>query len=136
MKKLFNQILRFSFVGGTAFLIDFGTMWALTELLSTSYLLSNGISFTVSVIYNYILSTHWVFQTNKTRKKSTEIVVFVVLSLIGLSINQAIMWAGTEKLQIDYRLVKILATGIVMIFNFITRKLFLERKSIPEANNE
>ena len=126
MKQLYIQILRFLMVGGTAFLIDFGALWLLTEWLGINYLLANCISFTASVIYNYILSTAWVFNTKHTKNRSTEFTVFLVLSLIGLGINQGIMWITVERAGINYLLSKILATIIVMIFNFITRKHFLE----------
>ena len=124
--KLFQQILRFLFVGGTAFIIDFGVLWFLTEHLSLPYLISNCISFTFSVIYNYIMSVCWVFETQQTRNKATELFVFVILSVIGLGINQGIMWISVELLSINYLLSKIFATIIVMVFNFITRKKFLE----------
>ena len=55
-----------------------------------------------------------------------EFIIFVVLSVIGLLINDALMWAGTEFVSLDYRLVKVLATCVVMIWNFVTRKIFLE----------
>jgi putative flippase GtrA len=36
------------------------------------------------------------------------------------------MWVGVEYLHVYYMIVKIGATAIVMIFNFVTRKMFLE----------
>lgn len=126
MKQLYKQILRFLVVGGTAFLIDFGILWLLTEHLGIDYLLSNAISFTASVIYNYILSTAWVFNTKQTKSKYWSFAVFLLLSIAGLGINQGIMWITVEQAGINYLLSKILATVIVMIFNFITRKRFLE----------
>lgn len=124
--KLSAQILRFLVVGGTAFLIDFGTLWVLTNLFSMNYLLANSISFTTSVIYNYILSTVWVFDTKANRKKGAEFSIFLLLSLVGLGINQGILWITVERAGINYLFSKILATGLVMVFNFITRKRFLE----------
>lgn len=37
------------------------------------------------------------------------------------------MWISVDFLSIYYLLAKIIATFIVMIFNFVTRKLFLEQ---------
>lgn len=127
MKKLGEQILKFGFVGGTAFLIDYGVLYLLTEFLGIHYLISSMLSFTASVIYNYILSISWVFETKKGRSKKHEFLVFLVLSVIGLGINQAIMWLAVEQLHIYYMLSKIGATAIVMVYNFITRKMFLEK---------
>lgn len=124
--KTLTQILRFLVVGGTAFLIDFFVLYLLTELAGINYLLSNGISFTLSTVYNYFLSTLWVFDTKTHKRTLVEMLVFFVLSAAGLGINQGIMWIAVEKANINYLISKILATIIVMIFNFVTRKRFLE----------
>ncbi len=73
-KNLMRQIIRFAFVGGSAFVIDYGVMIFLTELIGINYLISSGISFSVSVIYNYILSVHWVFDVAEDRSKRAEFV--------------------------------------------------------------
>ena len=120
--------MRFGIVGGSAFLIDYGIMIALTELLGINYLISNGISFTVSVIYNYILSINWVFDVSRERSGKKEFVCFMVLSIIGLVINQILMWVFVDAARIYYMAAKILVTAIVMVYNFVTRKIFLEKK--------
>ena len=53
----------------------------------------------------------------------------MVLSLIGLAINEACMWLSVEFLGIHYKLSKIGATGVVMVYNFISRKIFIEKKN-------
>ena len=112
MQKLFKQILRFGIVGGTAFIIDYALLYICTEYLGIYYFISSIISFSVSTIFNYIASIYWVFDVNKEKSQSRNFVLFVGLSIVGLGINQLIMWFG--------------ATAIVMVFNFITRKMFLE----------
>lgn len=126
MKRLINQILKFGVVGGTAFLIDYGLLFLLTEFAGIHYLLSGTISFAASVIYNYILSVVWVFDPVGERSKAKDMAVFLILSVIGLGINQVIMWILVELFGVYYMLSKIAATAIVMVYNFITRKIFLE----------
>ena len=128
MKKLIEQIMKFGVVGVVCFLIDYGLMILLTEKFGVEYLISSGISFSVSVIVNYILSLTFVFDTGKGQNKIAEFVIFVVLSVIGLGINQVLMWICVEKLHIHYMISKIGVTGVVMVYNFITRKLILEKK--------
>lgn len=127
-KELFSQIIKFGFVGGTAFVIDAGLLFLLTEFCGIHYLISGMISFTASVIYNYILSVKWVFDAKKDANKTQEFIVFIVLSVIGLGINQLFMWLFVDMMHIYYMLSKIIATVIVMVYNFITRKIFLEKK--------
>ena len=126
MKKLIQQILKFGVVGVIAFLIDYGLLYVFTEWCEIYYLVSSIMSFSISVVFNYIASVVWVFDVNKKYSKLRNFVLFVVFSVIGLGINQLIMWLGVEKLNIYYMIVKLGATAIVMVWNFITRKKFLE----------
>ncbi len=125
-KKLIKQILKFGVVGGIAFVIDYVVLFCCKEFLHFGVLLSAALGFTISVIFNYIASVKWVFDVDKEKDPKRNFVVFIVLSIIGLIITEIIMWFGTDILHIHYLLVKVIATGIVMVFNFITRKMFLE----------
>lgn len=55
--------------------------------------------------------------------------MFIILSIIGLLINTVVMWLlvdGTDLMP--YTIAKIIATAVVMVYNFISRKIFLEKK--------
>lgn len=128
MKKLMEQIVRFGMVGVLAFLIDYGVLLLLTEVAGIHYLISSAVAFLVSVIFNYILSVAFVFETDKNRSKGIEFGLFALMSAGGLGINQLMMWLLSDLMFIPYQLSKILTTAVVMVYNFITRKRFLERK--------
>ena len=82
-----------------------------------------------------------VFDADKEANKAAQFIIFVILSIIGLGINQLIMWLGTDWLEglmlqsqmlsafarYAYMIVKIFATAVVMVYNFITRKIFIEK---------
>ena len=124
--KLISQILKFGVVGGIAFLIDYAVLFCCEEFLKLGVLLSAGIAFTISVIFNYIASVKWVFDVNEEKDPKKNFIIFIVLSIIGLILTEIIMWFGVDLLKIHYLIVKIIATAIVMVFNFVTRKMFLE----------
>lgn len=124
--KLYNQIFKFIIVGGIAFIIDYSVMVFCKEIFNLNVLLSAFFGFTISVIYNYLASIKWVFDVNKEKSKKKNFILFIIFSVIGLILTELIMWLGTDIINISYLIVKIIATAIVMIFNFITRKLFLE----------
>lgn len=129
MKKLISQILKFGVVGVIAFLIDYGVLILLTEVFHVHYLLSAMISFTVSVIFNYIASMRFVFNGREDMSKGREFVIFLILSIIGLGLNELFMWLMVDRFVIHYMISKIFVTGIVMVWNFVTRKIFLEDHS-------
>lgn len=118
--------MKFGVVGVIAFIIDFGVMVACKELLGLEPVIAATISFVVSVVFNYLASMKYVFAHREGMSRTREFATFVVLSVIGLGINDAMMWAGTVLVAIDYRIVKIVATAVVMVWNFVTRKIFLE----------
>ena len=125
-KNIVKQILKFGVVGGGAFLIDYSLLFILTDIFHIYYLTSSVISFIVSFIFNYILSITWVFEAKKQDIK--QVVMFLILSLIGLGLNQIIMYLSVDIFKIYYMVSKLFATVIVMVYNFITRKIFVEEK--------
>ncbi|MBR6533838.1 MAG: GtrA family protein [Clostridia bacterium] len=127
MSKLFQQIIRFSIVGFICTVIDFALLYILKEFLDINVYLSTAIAFTVSVIVNYILSVLFVFDVDKSKNQSKGFILFVVFSVIGLILTEGIMHVGTQWLEFNYLIIKIFATLMVMVFNFVTRKLFLEK---------
>ena len=147
MKKLFAQIVKFGIVGFISFGIDYVTGLIVLNLVmaltSSSYfeaasLIGSVAGFTVSVIANYILSFKFVFERKEDMNKKVEFITFVVLSLIGMLLNSFLIvgpiYGGNVALQqnighnLIYTIAKVFATAIVMVYNFVTRKIFLEKK--------
>ena len=128
MKKLIIQLIKFGIVGVIAALIDLAVLMVLKEFMKVDVLASSAVAFSVSVIANYILSMLFVFKS-RGNSKVKEFLVFVILSIGGLLLNQFIMWIGTEIMTAYYLWAKFFALVFVPIYNFITRKIFLEKKA-------
>lgn len=152
MKKLIEQMLKFGVVGFVCFFIDYiiglitlNVVMAIgvfgTDGFSMGSQIGSALGFTVSVIVNYILSFKFVFERKEDMNRKAEFIIFVILSVIGLGLNQLIIWVCTvpiysnvawiQKLfgyNLAYTAAKVIATAIVMVYNFITRKIFLEKK--------
>ena len=126
-EKLLLQIFKFVIVGGTATILDWIIYYICYNYLHIEPLIANIISFTISVIYNYIASVTWVFDVNKDKSKVKIFIEFIVFSVIGFLLSELLLWLGIHKLELNAMLVKILSTIIVMVFNFVTRKIFLEK---------
>ena len=74
----------------------------------------------------------YVFRRKKNANRVKEFIVFVILSAIGLLLNQLLMWGAVDGMGIYYVAAKVLATAVVMVYNFVSRKLILEEKSQEE----
>ena len=121
--------MKFGVVGAIAFVIDYGLLALLTEVFGIHYLVSATVSFTVSVIFNYLASMRFVFTHRDDLSKRREFVIFVILSVIGLGINELVMVIGTNALgtsPFSITVTKVAATAIVMVWNFFSRKKWLD----------
>lgn len=127
-KSLIKQLFFFGIVGVICFFVDFGILTLLTEVAGLHYLLSAAISFSVSCIVNYFLSMKLVFVRKEELKRSLEFFLFVLFSVLGLGLTVLLMWLGTDIMGINYKICKVLSTIIVMVFNFVTKKLTISRK--------
>ena len=74
----------------------------------------------------------YVFRGKQGANRVKEFLIFAILCLIGLGFNQLIMWAAVDGMGISYVWSKAAATVLVMIYNFISKKVFLEDKKQEE----
>jgi len=121
----FIQLIRYTFVGGLAFIIDFGTLFILTEYLNIHYLISAGIAFISGLIINYLISTKWVFSKRSYNNRNLEFLLFAFIGVAGLGLNELFMWIFTDLFLIYYLFSKIITTVIVYFWNFLARKFLL-----------
>ena len=134
MKKLILQFIRFSFVGLTAFAIDY-ILFLVLEIAGVPYLIANIISYVIATIYNFLMSMRYVFPGKTGQTRMQQFIIFTVLSIIGLGLNELFLFVFVHFAAIPAWFSKIMSTFLVMIFNFITRKYFLEDRK-PKQEKE
>lgn len=139
---LFWEFFRYAIVGGIAFLADYGTLFLFQELILTGetsweLFVSTAAGFVVGLAVNYILSLTFVFRKKDNRgsgKSLGAFLIFTVVGVIGLGLTELIMYLGTGVLHISYLIVKIAAAAIVLVWNYIGRKvLIFDRKAKTET---
>jgi len=118
----FAELVRFCFVGGLSFLVDYSLLFALTEWAGLYYLYSSAISFGVSVVFNYWLCVAYVFK-GAGRQTTRQAAIFFVTGVMGLGLNQLCMWFFVAVTGFHYMLAKIFATAIVTVWNYFTKRM-------------
>ena len=120
---LFRSILS----SNIAFSVDFGILVLLTEAFHIHYLLSNGIGFITGTTVSYILSVLWVFNRRSVQSRHLEYWIFIFIGVVGVGLNEALIWFFTEHAAVYYLYSKIIAGCMVFFWNFFTRKVLLFR---------
>ena len=139
MDKKLKEIIRFAVSGGVCFLIEFALLVLLRDTCGLDTLVATPIAFAVSVVVNYLFCVKWVFpdagkQGNRAR------IAFFVSSVMGLFLNEGLMWLfrvlfGEDAVVFTvfsftvtmYMVNKVLATLIVMVWNYITKRYILKK---------
>jgi len=134
-KKCFNyytikEFLRYIFVGGTAFIIDFALMFFFNEFIFQNKFLyiSIFLGYLFGLIYNFVLSCSFVFNNGFEKIKNKEIqcfLIFVVIGIIGLGLTEILMFILVNLISLHYMLSKIITGIIVMFWNYIARKVII-----------
>ncbi len=121
------QLIRYIFVGGAAFIVDFVSLFILTDFFSIYYLISAAIAFILGLITNYMLSVNWVFNKRTLENRTFEFGIFALIGIVGLGLNEVFIWFFTQDIQIYYLFSKILASILILFWNFFARKFTLFR---------
>ncbi len=93
------------------------------------YLTSIVVSFTVSILFNYLMCAFFVYEYGNVGRNNKGFLRFCIFSLLGLSITtagSAIGYAGIgANSGIAVWGIKICISLVMFVFNFFTRKYFV-----------
>ena len=143
-KKLFWEIFRFLIVGGVATVIDMLVMGVVLYLFDASLyphfynvfygggeptaiatVVGTGCGFLAGLVVNYICSVIFVFDEKGDSRSVKGFLIFFILSAVGLAIHLIGMYLGYDLLGINEWIVKIVLTVVVLIYNYISKRLII-----------
>lgn len=120
-----RESARYLGAGALALVADIGTYSGLIRLAGVHYLVAAPVGFALGLAIVYALSVRWVFRHRRLKDARAEFLLFSLIGLAGLALNQGIIYAGVEWLALGYEPAKLLSAGAVFCFNFGSRKLLL-----------
>jgi putative flippase GtrA len=129
MRRLLLQFARFLVVGLFSFAVDYGLFFILFHSFGVQYIVASSISFSISLVLNYFLTLKYVFEAKEGRNVAREFAIYIGLNVIALGLNQVILFLTVEGLGASPLVGKLVATAVVLVYNFTSRKLLIERFS-------
>lgn len=131
--KLIKQFISYFFVGGMAAIVEWVMFFLFSSIMSIDYLYATVLAFLFSTTANWILGRILTFkQSSYENKRGMELILVFSVSLIGLVFNMLLMYVFVTIIGMDTDLLKmlgkILATGIVFVWNFLGRKVFIYKE--------
>ena len=132
--KGIKQFLSYFGVGGVSALVEWAVFSLLEYLLDMPYLLATILAFIFSTTTNWFLGRTFTFKESAYKdKKAKEIFLVFLVSAIGLGFNLLLMYLFVDVFGMNTNLLKtiakIISTGIVFIWNFLSRKLWIYREN-------
>ncbi len=130
-RNIVGQFLRYFVTGGLAFIVDFGVFSLALYYFNIHYLVANLIGLMAGNVVNYLLSLGWVFSAEKRtmeKHRLLEITVFVIISLLGMGLNELLLLLMVGYAGLNEMFSKIVAAGVVLVYNFLARKFILFKK--------
>ena len=125
--RIHLELVRYFVASAAALAVDVGSLYLLTEYAGVQYLVSAAIGFLLGLTTVYLLSVGWVFSTRRVDKTHHEMLIFALIGVIGLGINEAGLYLLTDFLAFHYMASKLLVSFMVFSWNFAARKLLLFR---------
>lgn len=122
-----HEFIRYVVASAIALLVDAGLLWLLTDFGQISYLLSGAIAFTAGLTVVYLFSVYWVFEARAVESRSAEFLIFAMIGLVGLGLNEVVLYVLTGTFGLFYLVSKAASVVVVFSWNFAARKWLLFR---------
>jgi putative flippase GtrA len=119
------QFIRYVFVGGAAFAVDYLALYLLAHFAGLHYLLAASLSYLLGMVVNYMISVRWVFDFRRIRQWEREFAIFFMIGIAGLILNGLAITVLVEAAGAPYMAAKLVAAAAILFFNFGARKVLL-----------
>lgn len=128
--RKYREVILYAFFGALTTLVNWGSYWALADVLRIPYLASTVIAQVLAILFAYVTNRKWVFESRACGFKEVmgEMLRFFSARGVSLLLDLGCMYVGVDLLHINDKLMKLLANVVVVIANYVFSKLFVFRK--------
>ncbi len=111
-----GRFLSFAGIGAVATGIQYVVLILGVHVAGIEPVLASTIGFIIAAFANYRLNRRYTFRSNKPHIEAFS--KFVAVALVGLLLNGVLLAAGTQLMGLNYLLAQILATALVLVWNY------------------
>ncbi|MGB4773668.1 MAG: GtrA family protein [Daejeonella sp.] len=117
------KFIKFGIVGLSGLFVDFGITYFCKEKLKISKYVSNSLGFVFATINNFLFNRYWTFNSVQNAP-IIQFSKFFGIALIGLLLNNLLIYLLNDRLKMNFYLSKAFAIVIVSILNFSGNYLY------------
>jgi putative flippase GtrA len=133
-EKEAERFFKFLVVGTIGFIVDFGTLTFLVEVMGFVPVIANTFSFSAAVVSNFTLNRYWTYPDSRSKRRRIQLLQFGAVSILGLAINNGILLLLQNPFDILLRALsvpesiggyipaKMVATVVVLFWNFFINR--------------
>ena len=122
------KFMKFAAVGLSGLFVDYAFTYLFKEIFKVQKYVSNSIGFIIAASSNYVLNRIWTFESENP-DIALEYTEFLLISIIGLGLNNLILWLIVSKFKINFYLAKFFAICVVTLWNFLANFLITFNQS-------
>lgn len=125
MLLLGRQFTRFAIVGAVGTACHYIVLVLGVELAGMTPTIATTAGFCVGAWTNYQLHARFTFGVGRSTGALSR---FLLTAATGALLNMLLVHLGTDVLRAHYLLVQVLATGAVLVWNFVLSRLWVFRQ--------
>jgi putative flippase GtrA len=132
------RFLKFSFVGVTGTIVDFGVMNLMSLVFHLPLLWAQAISFTIAVVNNFLWNRYWTYPDSRSKRAPQQLIQFVLINLVGIlvrtpliswlnnlilkALNNAAIRLPVENFVISQNAALAVSILIILFWNFFANR--------------
>ncbi len=120
-KENIRLFMGYVLFAGFATLVDLGLLYSLTEFFHVWYFYSAAFAYFMGMVTNYLLNKYFNFK-NRNKQIVMQFGLFATVALVGLGINQFLLYSLVEFAKFWYISAKIIAIFIGLLWSFYGHK--------------
>jgi putative flippase GtrA len=118
-----NRFIKYIFVGGGAFLIEFLSFCLLYYVSHISLNIANMMSFITGLLTSFLLNRSWTFAGNQNYNRAPHIQLGMYGTLAGINLLVVLFLVHfLVAVGLTAALSKLVAIGVISIWNFLAYK--------------